>query len=722
MRRVFTLLAVIIVFSMNLPKSIAQVTISNGQTITQVFDGIGLTTTATLPSGWKVSKDTSVRTVGLYSTALTATERIGGNSMSTTASNGIYNYGAGDAATALDRAVGFLSSSSSTKSGNLYLMLQNNGSASINSFKIGFDVEKYRSGKNPAGFTVQLYYSTDGTNWTNAGANLKTDYPAGDTANTGFTSAPGATMSVTAQDLNVVVAAGGNLYLAWNYSVTSGTTSSNAQALGIDNVSIQAAAASVADDATLSNLTTSVGVLNPVFSSSVLNYTVSLPFGTTATPTVVATTSNPQATAVVTPAADVTSATIADRTTTVVVTSQDLSQTKTYTVVFNVPTAPSTDASLSSLTSSVSSLAPAFNTTVYYYTVLLPYGSTATPTVTATPTNAFAQVTIVPAANVASTDSLLRTTVVTVVAEDGTTTLVYKVQFNVSQLTVIDVADIAALRAGLTDGTVYRLTGEAILSFQQSYRNQKFVQDATAAIQIDDVNNVITTTYAIGDGITNLIGTLSLYNQMLQFTPTVNPAAATSTGNVVVAHLKTVSQVVTADQAKLIKILNSNFVNPTGNFAATTNYNLSDATGTIVFRTNFTGADYIGTPVPTYAVDVTGIFIQYIATMQITSRFASDITQSTSVNLANYEDFTFEAYPNPSTGNINFSFNLDKSEKVVFTIKDITGKEIYSYSDNLGVGSQLISWNNSENVESGVYFYSVTINNMVKNGKLIVTK
>src|SRR5690606_15126970 len=53
------------------------------------------------------------------------------------------------------------------------------------------------------------------------------------------------------------------------------------------------------------------------------------------------------------------------------------------------------------------------------------------------------------------------------------------------------VANILALRAGET-GMRYQLTGEAILTFQQNFRNQKYIQDATAAIVIDDFDGVIT--------------------------------------------------------------------------------------------------------------------------------------------------------------------------------------------------------------------------------------
>jgi len=219
----------------------AQIQIVLGQTVTENFDAIGTNAITVLPTGWLVDKITNdVRTVGTYATALTMTERRAGDNMSTTAANGIYNYGAGDPAVATDRAVGFISSSSATKSGNLYLQLQNNGLTEIPYFTISYDVEKYRKGNNPEGFSIQMYYSTDGTTWTNAGADFLTSFPGADGSNEGYTPAPGDTEYVSNKNLNVSLASGNSLYLAWNYSVTATTTTSNAQALAIDNFSIQA--------------------------------------------------------------------------------------------------------------------------------------------------------------------------------------------------------------------------------------------------------------------------------------------------------------------------------------------------------------------------------------------------------------------------------------------------------------------------------------------------
>lgn len=217
----------------------AQASITSGTRVNQNFDSIGTSAIATLPPGFRVDKQTVERTVGTYAAAGTATELRGGNNLATNAANGIYNFGAGDPAAATDRAVGFLSSGSATKSGNLYLRLQNtSATTTITSLGINYDVEKYRNGTNVAGYTIQLFTSTDDVAYTSAGATFTTSFPA-DANNSGFTPAPGATVRVGGT-ITVSIPPGGSFYLAWNYSVTTGSITSNAQALAIDNISIGA--------------------------------------------------------------------------------------------------------------------------------------------------------------------------------------------------------------------------------------------------------------------------------------------------------------------------------------------------------------------------------------------------------------------------------------------------------------------------------------------------
>ena len=172
--------------------------------------------------------------MGTFGAALSATTQAGGTNLSSTATNGAYNFGA--TASASDRAVGFLSSGTATQSGNLYASLVNDTATPLSGLQISYNVEKYRGGTNAAGFRIQLFYSTDGVTWTTAGADFTTGFGP-DVANAGFASAPGQTVNVN-KPLNIAIPAGSAFYLAWNYSVASGTTTTNAQALAIDDIAV----------------------------------------------------------------------------------------------------------------------------------------------------------------------------------------------------------------------------------------------------------------------------------------------------------------------------------------------------------------------------------------------------------------------------------------------------------------------------------------------------
>ena len=216
---------------------LAALPLSTTVAVTQNFDGIGTVANASLPADFRVDKPTTVRTVGTFSSALTATGLLGGPNLSSTASNGIYNFGAGTTTTGPDRAVGFLSSGTATQSGNLYAQFMNSTGAPLTGLKITYDIEKYRTGSNPAGFCIQLYYSSDGTVWTSAGTGFLTTFAADAGTNTGYSPAPGPTVTVNGT-LPVAIGDATSFYLAWNYSVCSGTTTTNGQALAIDNISV----------------------------------------------------------------------------------------------------------------------------------------------------------------------------------------------------------------------------------------------------------------------------------------------------------------------------------------------------------------------------------------------------------------------------------------------------------------------------------------------------
>ena len=220
----------------------AAISLSTSIAYTQNFDSLGIPlsspTPSNLPTDFRVSTISLPRNVGSFSSGTTQTLRVGGANLSTTASNGSYNFGAGTAALGnSDRAPGFLASGTATASGNLYAQLINNTGATLNGLQISYDVEKYRNGSNPAGFRIQLFYSFDGTLWTNAGPSFFTSF-APDADNSGFANAPGATVVVANKLLSVSIPNNSNFFLSWNYSVNTGSVTTNAPALAIDNVAI----------------------------------------------------------------------------------------------------------------------------------------------------------------------------------------------------------------------------------------------------------------------------------------------------------------------------------------------------------------------------------------------------------------------------------------------------------------------------------------------------
>lgn len=217
----------------------AQVSIQANTTITEDFNSLGTSATANLPAGWRTDIDnTSVQKVNNYAGALTSTSYRAGNNFSAT-TYGIYNYGAGEEGTAIDRSLGWYADNSTAKSGNLYVHLRNTGATQINGLTISFDVEKYRKGTNNAGYTIQMYYSTNGTTWTKGGSVYRVSFDA-DADNNGYPSAPGMSKNVIQISLPASIPTGTDFYLAWNYSVSSTEATSNSQGLGVDNVIVRA--------------------------------------------------------------------------------------------------------------------------------------------------------------------------------------------------------------------------------------------------------------------------------------------------------------------------------------------------------------------------------------------------------------------------------------------------------------------------------------------------
>ena len=214
------------------------------QNFDSMWDGAAQAATLDMPQGWRVERQMGApRTVGNYAGASTSVMYTGGTSLASNASNGTWNFVSSTEPG--DCSVGGLSTtvSNGTRCINVMARLHNAGDEAITKLALDYDIEKYRNGDNEAGFAVQLYVSTDGVTWNNAGEDFY-NYFAPDAATAGAAVVPINVTAVTDKQLMVNVAAGEDLYLAWNISVASGTSPNKAMGLSIDNVEIDATFAS----------------------------------------------------------------------------------------------------------------------------------------------------------------------------------------------------------------------------------------------------------------------------------------------------------------------------------------------------------------------------------------------------------------------------------------------------------------------------------------------
>ena len=232
------------------------------------------------------------------------------------------------------------------------------------------------------------------------------------------------------------------------------------------------------------------------------------------------------------------------------------------------------------------------------------------------------------------------------------------------------VSNLSELRFA-NEGEALEITGEIILTYEQSFRNAKVFQDTSAGIYIDDPNGVISTNYTNGDGVTGLTGTLSTYGGLLQFTPISDPGNATSTSNNVTPVTLTLSQLTTAAEdyeSQLVKVEN---VTITGDSGETTFingkvYTLSQDQDNFPLRTTF--YNFSNEPLPTSSFDIVGVINER---SEVGLHLAPRDFDDTTLDISNFEAADFYVYPNPVENNLNFSGLTSSVQTSVF---DMLGK------------------------------------------------
>ncbi|NOU19685.1 MAG: T9SS type A sorting domain-containing protein [Bacteroidales bacterium] len=302
------------------------------------------------------------------------------------------------------------------------------------------------------------------------------------------------------------------------------------------------------------------------------------------------------------------------------------------------------------------------------------------------------------------TSTVTNTMVIKVTAQNLTSQ-----EYTITTVIATTIVDNLAALIALPANTPVKYTGKATITYMRTSRNQKYIQDATGAVLIDDPTTApgfITGTYAVGDGITNIEGKIVLYYGLVELTPTVQ-TGATCTGNpVITPEVKTLANLTTADQSKLVKVENFTFTNPategdaSGNFAASKNYTISDgvARDTICqFRTAFSEANYITTAIPTTPKSANVLVVMYKknnfskVVMQIVARNLADFL---STGIDDNLNSSLSIYPNPFSNEIRFE-GSQSIKRVVIT--SITGQVL----KNVEIGQ--VNFVNTQDLPRGMY-------------------
>lgn len=286
------------------------------------------------------------------------------------------------------------------------------------------------------------------------------------------------------------------------------------------------------------------------------------------------------------------------------------------------------------------------------------------------------------------------------------------VTFTIASYTVV--ANLAALRSDVITngiGRYYQVSSNPVITYARTTRNQKYIQDASAAILIDDVPGTISTPMVSGDAISGLKGQTLLFNGVLEFAPLENATVASS-GNVVTPQIVTATEITTnleSYESELVQINNSTFTTADGiiTFVANSNYNLNDGT-TINFKAIFSEADYIGQIIPTGSANRAVLVGETNGIAQVTSRGNADVVLSSS-SFSQIDGL--KMYPNPAKNNLFIETALDSDINV--SIVNMLGEEVV----NTKVTNNTV---NVSSLTSGIYIVKITEESKIATKKLII--
>jgi hypothetical protein len=283
------------------------------------------------------------------------------------------------------------------------------------------------------------------------------------------------------------------------------------------------------------------------------------------------------------------------------------------------------------------------------------------------------------------------------------------------------VANLSALRQDVIAngiGRYYQVASAPVITYARTTRNQKYIQDATAGILIDDLPGTIATPMVAGDAINGLVGRTSYFNGLLQLLPTANATIATS-GNSVEAQtvtLEMINENVEAYESELVYLSNVSITEADGTavFATNTNYNLTDSQNSIVLRTGFAEANYIGEIIPSGQRNVIALVAKFVnATNNISQLIARSMADlDAPLSAPAFDDIDgLSMYPNPNNTGMVFVSSHENLTKNI-AVYNMLGKEVMKTSAETSFSVSGLS--------AGVYVVKITENGKTATRKLVI--
>ncbi|MCH8522926.1 MAG: chitobiase/beta-hexosaminidase C-terminal domain-containing protein [Balneolales bacterium] len=295
------------------------------------------------------------------------------------------------------------------------------------------------------------------------------------------------------------------------------------------------------------------------------------------------------------------------------------------------------------------------------------------------------------------------------------------------EVDVQDVNTLAGLRDVPQDGTVFRYTGEAVVTFTRNSRNQRYIMDESGGILIDDAPGIITSPYTVGTVITDLLVTVGTFQGSVQIVPQADPGTPSETRDVVPKRIL-LSDLDLIHESSLVVVADVEFVGASGDFANATNYTITDPSlgegETRPFRTAFNEADYIGTPIPTGKVNLVGIAQNFNGTMRIVPRSLDDFGVEVSADRGEmvYEFNLNQNFPNPFNPVTTINYTIGETANVNLVVYDVLGRRVATLVNEVqSAGFHQINFDASR-LSSGTYIYRLETNGQVAIKKMMLIK